>query len=471
MGWNSTTKKMTKAIGIGDISKAVGSASRDLGTLIKDGPVINKFAKYKPFIYAAWGFANDNAWKTALRQTRYGFCPENGHIAPSVGTTWTYNRPQGGSSQPFRALDFDGYYSQAPCPFKMEVEIRKGTGSETSAKGGIGIMLSVNNAVSSGWDTDYCMGIKDFFDAANTSGSDSLWTSYKIAFKVENKTRGSTYEPTLYITNSTLSSVFTNAPQAYFYFPEVTTLSEWNYSGLLEDSREGDEMEVVALLYSYNGTFSHDYIMYTGNDAAVWTSGFSLAFSEGIDTVVTPVMSMYSISGTTGSITSVTNTDNGIVTPTQGGASMPFNSHAFLPTINLSINTTGASSDWSTLPNGLGVGLLLTVTITANTNSVALFAPVDNNIDKASYETMTGNTYTWRQSVQLANNNTFTRSVGLITPSKEIAWHQYPTGPDQILVGCPTTGPNVIKYTVTAVLEKGAETINLGTSSEYTLTY
>lgn len=48
-------------IGIGDISKAVGSSSRDLGTLIKDGPLINKFAKYKPFIYNQWGFNTDAA--------------------------------------------------------------------------------------------------------------------------------------------------------------------------------------------------------------------------------------------------------------------------------------------------------------------------------------------------------------------------------------------------------------------------
>lgn len=50
MPWNPNTKKMTAPVGLGDISQAVGLASGDLGTLIKNG-VINKWALYKPIRY------------------------------------------------------------------------------------------------------------------------------------------------------------------------------------------------------------------------------------------------------------------------------------------------------------------------------------------------------------------------------------------------------------------------------------
>jgi len=463
----------------GDLQVVFGTSRKEKAWFFASAD-INPFSLDKPFIYPqevfAIGSANKAARRAAARRTRYGF-NVTGQIAPSAGNTWVYQRPNGDLlTQPRRTDDFEGYYKLAPCPFKIEAEVRKGTGAYASIKGYISVLLSVNSAVSTLWESDSCMGIKDFFDSASTEGADDLWDYYHIAFKIINKSRGSTYAPTVIVTKWTLKDWFANSNFAYFNFPEVTQ-DQWNYLGILDDAREGDTLEIMAYLNNQVTTQAgHDYEVFTGNDAAFWTAGFSLAFKAGVDRVDASVMSMYSISGTTGSITSVTNRDDGIVQPTYQGQPMTgLPARAFLNTVNMSIDTRGASSDWSTLPNGLTVTLVLEIEIIGTSYSEVLFAP-DNEITHSSvYETIVKNghmTHVWRCTLQLANNRLGSYSRSPITPSKWIEdLNAYATDPDKMLVTHPTSGTSSVTFKVNARLEKGAETVDLGSSQQYTLTY
>ena len=464
----------------GDLQVIFGTSQKEKSWFFETAD-IDVFSIHKPFVYPQEVFNLDAAGAaarlTAARMTRFGFAVENGHIAPSAGNTWVYTRPNGNLlTQPRRTDDFEGYYHKAPCPFKIEAEVRKGTGHYASIKGYISVLLSVNSAVSSLWEEDYSMGIQDFFNAASTEGADDLWDYYYIAFKIINKTRGSTYAPTVIVTNKTLKDAFANSNYYGFQFPEVTQ-DQWNYLGILDEAHEGDTLEIMAFLNNQVSiTTGRDYAVFTGNDAAFWTAGFSLAFKAGVDRVDAAVQSMYSITGTTGSITSVTNRDDGIVTPTYQGTPMSgLPARAFLNTVNMAIDTRGASSDWSMLPNGLTVSLVLEFEIISTSYAEVLWAP-DNEITHSSaLEQIIRDghlTYVWRATLQLGNNRQANYSRAPITPSKWIEdLNAYATDPDKMLLVHPTSGTSTVTFKVNARLEKGAETIDLGSSQQYTLTY
>lgn len=127
MGWNGNT--MTVPISVDDIGRAVGSASRDVGTLCTSVG-IHKWSKFKPFRNEAINFASDSARLAALRACNCGFTmaryntptaclnaaidlAENGN-----GIAWTYLPPTGGIGvSPFRMLDFKDYTNLVGIPF------------------------------------------------------------------------------------------------------------------------------------------------------------------------------------------------------------------------------------------------------------------------------------------------------------------------------------------------------------------
>lgn len=281
-----------------------------------------------------------------MRLTRYGFAPASGHLAPDAGVTWQYVRPDGTSSQPRRNQDFEGYYHKAPCPFKIEAEATRGTGSYASIPGYVYAHISVNSAVSTLWNED-AMGIKDFFDAEQTAGTDDLWDYYYLALRLVNKTRTLQSSPTVIVTNKTLKELFTSTDEAHFVFSE-NAIGQWGHLEILSDSHDGDALEVTAFLSSrVTIPEGRDYLVLTGTDAtARWNSGKSLAFKEGVDRTEISITSVYSIEGTVGTITGITNTDEGIVTPTQQGVPMTgLSARQFLNTLNMTIDTTNSTGD------------------------------------------------------------------------------------------------------------------------------
>ena len=129
---------------LGDLQPVLGTSYTGLGQIITNAD-INKLAKCKPFCNANTSFVAYNGhdaayWRDQARKGAnvsghpfptpradagfYGLVfgslnttsPETGFVAPN----WTYKRPTGGigsaTSEPFRALDFDGYSHTPPTP-------------------------------------------------------------------------------------------------------------------------------------------------------------------------------------------------------------------------------------------------------------------------------------------------------------------------------------------------------------------
>lgn len=99
-------------IGIIDVHDTLGDSSYDLGTLCKSSK-INPWSKYKPIACA------DSYWPQGA-DGNYGLTPKVLSSRSNVATVydgvnngWTYTKPTGGASSPFRLGDFRGYYHDA----------------------------------------------------------------------------------------------------------------------------------------------------------------------------------------------------------------------------------------------------------------------------------------------------------------------------------------------------------------------
>lgn len=134
-------------VSVYDIRSAVSHSSGDLGTLIMNG-AINMWAKWKPvrkaIIDTTPQLASDLTWKPDDQLTdpwwrangNYGLTYTG--FAINLGQTgvvdaltnmlsvidgglngWGYERPIGGSSSPFRAIDFNRYNKNAPNPISQ----------------------------------------------------------------------------------------------------------------------------------------------------------------------------------------------------------------------------------------------------------------------------------------------------------------------------------------------------------------
>lgn len=106
-------------VSIDDVRSVLGQSSYDLGTLCK-ASTINGWSKKKPVKFNAMNHDNPNWYKA-----QDGFCGFTVGWSTSTDSsltnlinayrngTWIYNKPTGGSSQPFRLLDFNGYNHKA----------------------------------------------------------------------------------------------------------------------------------------------------------------------------------------------------------------------------------------------------------------------------------------------------------------------------------------------------------------------
>lgn len=124
----------------GDVNTALGTSHTDLEALVKDAN-INKWAWYKPIRHAAIGVLTEAQRSSA----KYGLVPTRNTAAEnlfkgSVAVTeanfnlavastydWTYNKPIGGSTSPYRLTDFvdgdvtynRGYKHNTDAPFDI----------------------------------------------------------------------------------------------------------------------------------------------------------------------------------------------------------------------------------------------------------------------------------------------------------------------------------------------------------------
>lgn len=98
-----------------------GDATNVLGSFFAVS--INKWARYKPVIYATTAKLTD----AQLKSVNYGlsmpsataFTQNLATIQAVCNKSWVYNCPTGGASQPLRVSDFCGYYPNAEAPIQV----------------------------------------------------------------------------------------------------------------------------------------------------------------------------------------------------------------------------------------------------------------------------------------------------------------------------------------------------------------
>lgn len=140
MSYNSSTQVITSPVSIYDIQRAIGSTSPDLGTLCSDEN-INRWAKYKPLSIATlatigsnqrenanYGIVDIPTWTRLDYAVIFLFSDARGSLANTYWPDcdrakgslsleyWTYEKPSGGASSPYRITDYDGYYHLAEAP-------------------------------------------------------------------------------------------------------------------------------------------------------------------------------------------------------------------------------------------------------------------------------------------------------------------------------------------------------------------
>lgn len=136
MSYDKNTGMIKAPLSISDVGRAIGSGSKDIGTLCTY-KYLNRWAKYKPVRYGK-AFINDpvvaglfagtgpdkNWWKAGSGNfginIPWGFTPMEAAVK-----SWEYLRPQGGASSAFRLSDFIGYvnnlseYEGLKCPIEF----------------------------------------------------------------------------------------------------------------------------------------------------------------------------------------------------------------------------------------------------------------------------------------------------------------------------------------------------------------
>lgn len=278
MGWDG--RKMTKPIGMGDISKAVAYGSLDLGKLIANG-TIRPMAKYKPVRHSEIGSTSE-AQRIA---TRYGFgsaLPQLPMSAAEPQNDWVYQRPRGiDYNEWYRALDFDfdGYVNDACPPLVVK--------AERIANDGLSVVMLYGDSITNGQRSDGKSWVANeslSLDELLSSASD--YTGYNIAFILCN---GSAKN--LIVTNVTAWSFIREKNKVYgFYlYPSEYKESGVTYPAvpLLASSKSGDKVTVIVCLTSGGPTdTSRAYNVYTD---VVGRTAYSLGFVSGCDRTSAPV--------------------------------------------------------------------------------------------------------------------------------------------------------------------------------------
>ena len=268
MSWNG--RKMTKPIGMGDISNAVAYGSLDLGTLIANG-TIKPMAKYKPVRHSEVGILNE----TQRAATRYGFGSTLPQLPMSVAepqNDWAYQRPRGiGNNEWYRMLDFDGYVNDACHPLVLS--------AEQIANDGRSVIVLYGNDRSNGvrgdsksWASGESLSLSELL----TSASD--YTGYNIAFLLCNGDKKN-----LIVTNQTMAQFISNPSQAFYLYTTDTIDSGVTYPAvqILASSKSGDKVTVIVCLTSGGPTdTSRAYNVYTDVASSIV---YSLGFVAGCD--------------------------------------------------------------------------------------------------------------------------------------------------------------------------------------------
>ena len=488
MGWDSNSHiLLTAPVSLEDISWATGTGGPpyELGDMIATGSY-KIMSKCKPVRSSSPGILSMNERKAV----RYGF---GASLPPLLGGTldavWSYEKPRGlatniqghTDNEWYRALDFDGYYSQANyVPLKAEIEVTKGTGSISQASiGAVTVTLKMNANADSRW-TSNCMSFRDFLDSGNTS----MWNDYVFAFLITDVTRG---ESTFVVTNQSPNDLFGSGSgtMAVFSFYQDDKYPGSGYVGpkvpALANANMGDTFQVIACLtvrenMGTTGNLTNLYNVYTGSTSPTWQrvySAYTLAFASSCDRANGTCKGMWSIANVTGSnfVLSAVSDSTGIAMK-ENGSSINALGHKYLFTLTGNYDTTNCP-DWSqasalgTLPASVVIELVKT-----SESQLGTFCH-DDDVAHYSWSGISTQglvTLRWSKGFNLANQRVVTGAT--ISPFYDPSNGGVESNPDhgyavQYYSGAPASATFYAKV----YFEYGGETVLVGTSNSVTITY
>jgi hypothetical protein len=136
-----------------DVGNLIGVSSHDVGTLCKASS-INKWSRHKPVVRASVIKTTDTQFSALHFGLNFPTADAASDVrAAMVAGAWSYNKPTGGASSPYRLGDFDGYKHTAISPFTtFTSDIRSAVTGET-----ITFTISVNKTKPD----DYSIGVGD----------------------------------------------------------------------------------------------------------------------------------------------------------------------------------------------------------------------------------------------------------------------------------------------------------------------
>jgi len=193
------------------VSSTIGLASNDVGTLCK-ATNVNKWSKYKPVSYAT----NAGITLTNIQATNFGF-----HIQytadnsdGSLGTTWTYVKPTGGASSPYRLGDFRLYNHSSVQPFSTQIP-----NSVATSGGGENVKLIINSVASDN------VAFNDLFPTSSNYFGVCIVRGTQLFYKTASTTiaNGGT---TIMINDSSLTT--TAGSVTVYLFVTGSIISSWN---------------------------------------------------------------------------------------------------------------------------------------------------------------------------------------------------------------------------------------------------
>lgn len=193
------------------ISSTIGLASNDVGTLCKSSNV-NKWSKYKPVSFAS----NSPITLANIQYTNYGFnIPYTADNSDgSLGTTWTYIKPSGGSSSPYRLGDFRLYNHSSVQPFSTVIP-----NSVATSGGGENVKLIINSVASDN------VSFNDLFPTASNYFGVCIVRGTQIFYKTASTTIANS-GTTIMINDSSLTT--TAGSVTVYLFVTGSIISSWN---------------------------------------------------------------------------------------------------------------------------------------------------------------------------------------------------------------------------------------------------
>ena len=287
---------------ISEIKTVLGESSGDLGTLCKSSN-INIWAKYKPFRYNAWYFANAAAHEAALADANYGLNKLNiasnlaFGVSDATSPLWSsslYDKPRGlTNNEQFRALDFadmttssvKGYSQVVGPPLKIEFP-------ESITQALTAITLKTGSSVSSASDNDVRIPISAALPSSNLSNY-----NVGVLFKVTNS-GGSFFNllVTDYTVNTLSNSTITTIGFTGINDGQTPLIPMFDDSSSVGRAYEGDQISTRVCLVSGESPSPNAYKVITSGGASL----LSLQMTQGMDAQTLVFHEMTNISGMTG---------------------------------------------------------------------------------------------------------------------------------------------------------------------------